>query len=873
MSIPNVYNTPNRVKTRDTMARSKWKEIDTTRFCFEKDENPYPPDAPWPSMRRDTRNSGVLADLSWNPLDGATNEIRNFKTGNAIFSTPVIDTSDKIYVGSADKKFYAIDPHAGEVLWSNEIGGIIDDASCIGKDGTIYVPAGDGEIHAYNPDGTEKWHLDVLHGRAKYQLSLSSNYWFEGNAVLGPDGALYAGNDDCFLYKIAPDSGKIIFGYRTGFFIWSATVFDASGTTYVGGFDHLFYAIDSRTGTKKWSINLHGSCVSSPAIGPDGTIFQASFNNNVYAIDAMKGKIKWTFATGAHVYASPAIAPGGDVIYIGSTNGNLFAIDVASGKARWTFYIGDTIRASASIGPDPEKLVPYLIYLGGGDGRVYALDPDGRLRWSYNTLVKAREIDYPNINASIALGRSGIAVASSTGDIIWIPYDAYLNDGIEGIGRGNVFQSSESGPYWHYITPGGKLTTTPIVHDAQKILPVNTISLRLLVHDVNSITPGHIEPESIHVKSQPEFKHRYEIQSDTSILNIIPEEILAPGTRYTISVTVEFKVAGNDATNFDTKLPFVTEDSSTNAPELIPGSGIFNIMHMAIPQPNIVPSLNQIGFASLVIPFTIIDADESHAKFIAWAVQKFGDEGVPQKRVSVYAFTGRRDGDHFMMDAHRCLFEITSFNLPLDLFRIAGVLGPGGSADHGGSLIVEKHWGSNLQLLSEMGSTSPITMKIMLAHLKAVGLVEFFRALRPFYAALNRQFSRNTWTTWGLINHRDRLIGIGTFKIEPADSNKEAFMKDIQVLSFEADKKRRKIVADVAGVPKIGAWDPVVRIILADVKEMEVIPINYSKYNVQTTKGGKIRVVLSIKKGILPANTKIRAYLLASMHLLKAIDL
>jgi hypothetical protein len=260
-------------------------------------------------------------------------------------------------------------------------------------------------------------------------------------------------------------------------------------------------------------------------------------------------------------------------------------------------------------------------------------------------------------------------------------------------------------------------------------------------------------------------------------------------------------------------------------------------------------------------------------KFIAWAVQKFGDEGVPQKRVSVYAFTGRRDGDDFMMDARKCLFEITSFNLPLDLFRIAGRLGPGGIADHGGSLIVEKHWGSNTQLLQEMGSTSPITMKIMLSHLKAVGLVEFFRALSPFYSALMRQFSRNTWTTWGLINHRDQLLGAGTFKIEPADSDKARFIKDIQVLAFDADKKRTKIVAEVAGVPKIGAWDPVVRIILVDVITMEVLPINYSKFNVQTAKAGKIRVVLSIKKGVLDGHEKVRAYLLASLHLLRTIDL
>ena len=40
--------------------------------------------------------------------------------------------------------------------------------------------------------------------------------------------------------------------------------------------------------------------------------------------------------------------------------------------------------------------------------------------WAYNSFPGSLNIDYPNINSSIALGNSGLAVGTSTGDIFCI---------------------------------------------------------------------------------------------------------------------------------------------------------------------------------------------------------------------------------------------------------------------------------------------------------------------------------------------------------------------------------------------------------------------------------------------------------------------
>jgi outer membrane protein assembly factor BamB len=157
-------------------------------FKFEKFESPYPEGAPWPSMRGDVQNSGsfLQKDVSRQLQDES--ELVHFHTGNAVFSTPILDADERIYVGSGDHKFYCFDPHSQREVWSKEHSEIIDCAACIDKAGSIYVAGGDGQVHAYTPDGEELWTFNVSLNRTPQQFTFSTLYWYEGNIVVGPDG-------------------------------------------------------------------------------------------------------------------------------------------------------------------------------------------------------------------------------------------------------------------------------------------------------------------------------------------------------------------------------------------------------------------------------------------------------------------------------------------------------------------------------------------------------------------------------------------------------------------------------------------------------------------------------------------------------------
>src|SRR5690606_13251991 len=93
--------------------------------------------------------------------------------------------------------------------------------------------------------------------------------------------------------------------------------------------------------------------------------------------------VKWSFETDGPVRSSPAIARDG-TIYVGSNDGFLYAI-TPDGKELWKYetrknYEGRALNiySSPSIGSDG------TIYVGADDAYLYAFNPDGSLKWESN---------------------------------------------------------------------------------------------------------------------------------------------------------------------------------------------------------------------------------------------------------------------------------------------------------------------------------------------------------------------------------------------------------------------------------------------------------------------------------------------------------
>ena len=102
-------------------------------------------------------------------------------------------------------------------------------------------------------------------------------------------------------------------------------------------------------------------------------------NGSVYAFST-EGQLRWQArpGDGRRYRAGPAIGTDG-TIYVGGDEGRLFALDPANGSTKWSFGTGGAINASPAVGANG------LVYLASGDGKVYVLSQSGRELGQFQT--------------------------------------------------------------------------------------------------------------------------------------------------------------------------------------------------------------------------------------------------------------------------------------------------------------------------------------------------------------------------------------------------------------------------------------------------------------------------------------------------------
>jgi outer membrane protein assembly factor BamB len=277
-------------------------------------------------------------------------------------------------------------------------------------------------MYGYDIHHTSKSPFNTNHVNGGEKWRYFTDDWIDETPVIDNNGIIYIVSDHNRIHAITPD-GELLWDTGTGSFIaGSSPAIGDDGTIYVGAWDAIFYALNS-DGTKKWTFQAAGSAIaSSPTIAEDGTIYFGTMGladeggSRVYAVNS-DGSEKWFFQTGHHVISSPAIGEDG-TIFIGSGDKFFYAIN-PDGSLKWKYETDNVIKAPASIGKDGTVYIrswdDYLyafnpndgtviwktelysgydgcpaigndgtIYMGGTE-RIYALNPDGSIKWE--TLV------------------------------------------------------------------------------------------------------------------------------------------------------------------------------------------------------------------------------------------------------------------------------------------------------------------------------------------------------------------------------------------------------------------------------------------------------------------------------------------------------
>ena len=653
------------------------------------------PDAPWPTFRRTLRNSAY----SPIPAHYQGDQPWFFQTGKGIFSTPVIDAHGVIYFGSADHKFYALNADGSE-KWHFKTGEIIDSAAALPDDypGTVLVPSGDGFLYRIDAEnGREVWRFDARQApRASY------NNWFEANVAIGVDGTIYAGNTNFNYYAISSD-GRLKWTYETGANAWSAAAFAADGTIYWGSCDTFFHAV-TNDGKGKWKRRTLGFIAASAAIGLDGTVYAGSFDSSFYALDPFTGKTRWKFKANDHIYSSAALLEAHDrtrSIIFGSADGILYSLS-PEGNLQWQYDTGAPIRSSPVIGFGPQGEEEPIVYFGNGDGKLFAIEAQsGRKRWSFDTTGAGGALpDRNDLNGSPALGTRGIYIGGEHGQLWYVPYDYPLQQRQDPRGSSkSAAELPQEVTALYFVSPGGRAQP-----DMPPDLPAATlICLKLVVRKKGQTIPARFfdspflsRPDALKIRFDPPTPFRHEVSGDGKYLYIIPDDFLAPGGNYTLSVEGEYitggfslgnlRLGGRTAGKFRQTFTFIVQNPGRKPlPLSISEAAVsaFEWTRLAVPIPTMLPSLNQIGFDYmnwLIGPVLIDPADGVNSgNLVLWAIgARQNEDGImvadPQTDFRL-PLSGRFQDDAFILTNRNFEMSITGIPIPFHIFELRGRMG------------------------------------------------------------------------------------------------------------------------------------------------------------------------------------------------------
>jgi outer membrane protein assembly factor BamB len=206
-----------------------------------------------------------------------------------VFTSSPVVAEGKVFFGSGDGNFYALDAASGVLQWKLPMRDVVH-ASPAYADGTVFIGSWGGDFHA----------IDAATGRSKWLFQ--------------------AGEDPSIHNQV---------GFQS-----SAAVVD--GVVYVGCRDSHVYALDAKTGRKKWDYPTSKSWVNGTPAVRDGVVYVGTSDSSRFiALDARTGRLRFNFDAKAYIFSSAALA--GGLAFFGSHNGKLYAIDAQNGQLAWAF--------------------------------------------------------------------------------------------------------------------------------------------------------------------------------------------------------------------------------------------------------------------------------------------------------------------------------------------------------------------------------------------------------------------------------------------------------------------------------------------------------------------------------------------------------
>ena len=295
-------------------------------------------DASWGTFKGNRLRTGVSDFASTSGPD----ILWTYDLESPMFSSPILDNSDNVYIGTYAGKFFSIDP-SGALRWSFETGSDIRSTATMDTGGNIYFGTKNGRVYSLTAGGVQRWTFQT------------------GGAVYGSP---------------------------------AVTAQTANGRVYIASSDTRLYCLSQASGAEIWNYqNPNNSQISfsSPCIGPTGLIYYGSIDGTMWAVkdNDTAPILQWTYSTSAAIESTPTVTRQGDLIF-GSSDYNIYSLHIFNllkdtdsnlfvPELNWSYKTGNSVPSSASVNS------ANMIAIGSRDKHLYYLYPSGVKKWDYQT--------------------------------------------------------------------------------------------------------------------------------------------------------------------------------------------------------------------------------------------------------------------------------------------------------------------------------------------------------------------------------------------------------------------------------------------------------------------------------------------------------
>jgi len=288
-----------------------------------------------------------------------------------------------LYGGGLDRKVHAVDLASGDVRWSARLSGMVVGGVLLSGD-TVFVASSrpDGRVHA-------------LHGaNGKRIWRVSADPISAPLAMIG--GMLVAQTQRGEVLALDPASGKVRWRRRVGIARCPATP-AGDGSLLISTTDSLF-RLSVADGKITHRTASAGTVVDSWL--PHGEALVAgTADSQVVSIRPADLHRNWAVRVDAPVLGAPAAI--GDTLFLATRTGTVYRLDPGSEP---------TVARIASLEwpiTAPVTIMGRQILLGGADGTIRALRPDGSEIWRVRVWRPVEVGPIPLADGLLAIGGNG----------------------------------------------------------------------------------------------------------------------------------------------------------------------------------------------------------------------------------------------------------------------------------------------------------------------------------------------------------------------------------------------------------------------------------------------------------------------------------